>query len=99
MRPLAWQGGCGLELGTRTLSKGCPRLRQGVRGQLEDLRSQGQQWVWSDTSIGVSRTGGRVGRERRERERERKESLTQILLEQPGEHRVPVRDKIRLPLL
>lgn len=25
--------------------------------------------------------------------------LTQVLLEQPGEHRVPVRDKIRLPLL
>jgi hypothetical protein len=25
--------------------------------------------------------------------------LTQILLEQPGEHRVPIRDKIRLPLL
>lgn len=30
-----------------------------------------------------------------EKEREREEeSLTQILLEQPGKHRVPVRDKI-----
>ena len=57
----------------KTLSKGCPGLRRGVRGQLEDLRSQGQQWVWSDTSTGVSRTGGRVGRER-ERERERNPS-------------------------
>ena len=68
MRPLAWQGGYDLDLRMRTLSKGCPRLRRGVRGQLEDLRSQGQQWVWSDASTGVSRTGGRVGRER-ERER------------------------------
>ena len=40
MRPLAWQGGCGLDLGMKTLSKGCPGLRRGVRGQLEDLRSQ-----------------------------------------------------------
>ena len=40
MRPLAWQGGYGLDLSMRTLYKGCPRLRQGVRGQLEDLRSQ-----------------------------------------------------------
>ena len=45
VRPLAWQGGYGLDLSMRTLYKGCPRLRQGVRGQLEDLRSQGQQWV------------------------------------------------------
>lgn len=48
-------------------------------------------------SDGVSRAGGRAGRET-ERQRE-EEPLTQILLEQPGEHRVPVRDKIRLPLL
>ena len=40
MRPLAWQGGYDLDLRMRTLSKGCPRLRRGVRGQLEDLRSQ-----------------------------------------------------------
>lgn len=37
--------------------------------------------------------GGRARRQRGE------EPLTQILLEEPREHRVPVRDKIRLPLL
>lgn len=31
--------------------------------------------------------------------REEKALLTQILLEQPGKHRVSVRDEIRLPLL
>lgn len=68
-----------------------------VNGQLEDSRFQGWQQDWSAVSDGVSRAGGRVGRET-ERQRE-EEPLTQILLEQPGEHRVPVRDKIRLPLL
>lgn len=60
-------------------------------------------YTWGFEILGVAR--GFVWHYQRElvgwwqgQQRE-KEPLTQILLEQPGEHRVPVRDKIRLPLL
>lgn len=62
---------------------------------------------WDDWGICDSRGGtgtrqtsseGSVGG-RQGLDTEREEPLTQILLEKPREHRVPVRDKIRLPLL
>lgn len=38
VRPLAWQGGCGLDRSIRTSSKDVPWVKVKANGQLRDLR-------------------------------------------------------------
>lgn len=93
MRPLARQGACGLDPSIRTLSKDAPGDQGESQGTTGGFEVPG---VSNGTGIKRALAGMVAGSPQRDRE---EKPLTQILLEQPGEHRVPVRDKIRLPLL
>lgn len=62
VRHLAWQAGCGLDLGNRTSSKDVPQVKGESIGRLENLSFSGWQ---GDLSKGVSRMVARSAKTER----------------------------------